>query len=645
MASLVPNNRGPRRSLIWRAWRRNTLAKFRQLIYTWKNKPHFWDKTPEEKILVKILPKRIPSWKEIQVLFSVLNRQEIIVFRLCVLAFSLIILSAGALALKPWLYYRPVAGGELREIIPGADNLSFINPLLPSGRPGEDQLLTTLFLPIVNQAEEVKILDRNQNDKSQTEKTPAQMALDQIKKLPENNQSLGRVVRDIEGKTFYVLLRSGLNWSDGEPVTAMDVDTSLDLIVNPKTRSPLRGSYTGVTTALWPDTDNLGIIFTLRNPNPDFASVLAQFRPAPIHIFKQIKPELLAQAKFNQKPVGNNHWVFESLVREADETVSQIKLKSRDLPGSVNIYLDYYSYLVAQSVSDAVATIEDGKADFFLTPSKNLSSVSIDNLARQSLPEISTLALTVNRATDSLKDRSDRASLLLSLWSLRGLAAERLDESGNPTYPRYTDAAGNLASEIWQASDQILKPLEAKQVSWKFTTAVKTTTLWDLIVPASESPTGEWETVVGEANLALQKKYGGTKAPQINLSVLPLAEWQRRYSVGDYDLALVRQNISTIGDLRSWWWGTGDNDLLYRDPLRNQILDRYVQKQDISLETLLAGLLPEWPGIIWDTDTWSIVSQKALNSSQNLSLSNHAQWKDLLWVNGHWSIKWPNQNN
>lgn len=115
---------------------------------------------------------------------------------------------------------------------------------------------------------------------------------------------------DETGKTYTVVLREGLKWHDGQPLTATDVLFTYQTIQNPDARSPYFSSWQGITVAV---VDDRTLTFTL-------PTVLASFPYSltngilPSHILKDIEPADLRGSLFNTvEPVGSGPFTWKDV--------------------------------------------------------------------------------------------------------------------------------------------------------------------------------------------------------------------------------------------------------------------------------------------------------------------------------------------
>jgi len=76
-----------------------------------------------------------------------------------------------------------------------------------------------------------------------------------------------------DGKTYTFILRRGVLWQDGKPLTADDVKFSFDRLFDPKTAAPFAASFGAGIQVTAPDAAT--VRFTLPSPNAAFIAMLA----------------------------------------------------------------------------------------------------------------------------------------------------------------------------------------------------------------------------------------------------------------------------------------------------------------------------------------------------------------------------------
>jgi len=153
--------------------------------------------------------------------------------------------------------------------------------------------------------------------------------------LSKYDSTTGKVVENIathtldDSKTIYTfVVKDGLTWHDGEPVTADDVYfTYHDVIQHPEFENPiLKSSFSGVTVE---KLDESTITMTLNETNSFFFTQLT-VGLLPEHVLKDVPINELDTHEFNQFPVGNGPYQ----VNKAYETHKD---------GTNEVSLSYYS--------------------------------------------------------------------------------------------------------------------------------------------------------------------------------------------------------------------------------------------------------------------------------------------------------------
>ena len=119
-------------------------------------------------------------------------------------------------------------------------------------------------------------------------------------------QANGDISSDL--KTFKVKLKSGLKWSDGQPLTVDDLVFSYSLYANPAfantfgfpTTDP--GDPIGVASVTKVDANTMQIV--LRNPSATLIALMADGAsgPIPMHTFQNVQPANIAHSPEYSKP-------------------------------------------------------------------------------------------------------------------------------------------------------------------------------------------------------------------------------------------------------------------------------------------------------------------------------------------------------
>lgn len=108
-----------------------------------------------------------------------------------------------------------------------------------------------------------------------------------------------------DGKIYTVVLREGLRWHDGVPLTADDVLFTVRRIQNVQYKSPLRLNWQGVDAE---KLDGRTVRFTLRTPYAPFIENLTQ-GVVPKHLWEPVEPEQALLHTQNLHPIGSGPYL------------------------------------------------------------------------------------------------------------------------------------------------------------------------------------------------------------------------------------------------------------------------------------------------------------------------------------------------
>ncbi len=104
-------------------------------------------------------------------------------------------------------------------------------------------------------------------------------------------------------KTWKFTLLPNLKWSDGQPLTADDIDFTWKLWVNPKFAAASTDGYNLITGADV-SSDKLSITFHLKEAYAPFLAVWTDggLAPLPKHVFQSVAPDQILKSKENLDP-------------------------------------------------------------------------------------------------------------------------------------------------------------------------------------------------------------------------------------------------------------------------------------------------------------------------------------------------------
>ncbi len=154
-----------------------------------------------------------------------------------------------------------------------------------------------------------------------------------------------------DGKTYTFVLREGVTWHDGNPVTVGDVVATFSILQNPEYKSPLSISFKDVSIS---EVDARTVQFTLKEPFSPFLSALT-VGILPGQAWDLIPAKNATLAEINLRPIGSGPYRFDKFSKDRLGNIRSYTLVRND---------DYYgekphiSTLVFRFYTDTQSAIE-----------------------------------------------------------------------------------------------------------------------------------------------------------------------------------------------------------------------------------------------------------------------------------------------
>lgn len=181
--------------------------------------------------------------------------------------------------------------------------------------------------------------------------------------LMKYDPSTRSVVDDIanlsinEDKTQYkFVLREGIKWHDGEPVTADDVYfTFHDIVIDPSFPNEiLKTNFAGVVIE---KIDDRTILFKLEKPNIFFVTNFVT-GILPKHILKNVEADELLSDKFNKMPVGNGPYMITEAVEAFADGRMQVTLERSPYYYGDPFEIEFMRFITYPTISRLVEEID-----------------------------------------------------------------------------------------------------------------------------------------------------------------------------------------------------------------------------------------------------------------------------------------------
>ncbi|NGP61728.1 ABC transporter substrate-binding protein [Paenibacillus thiaminolyticus] len=210
--------------------------------------------------------------------------------------------------------------------------------------------------------------------------------------------------------TYTLKLREGLQWHDGQPLTADDVVFTMNSILDEKQHSSDRATYVFNGKPLTAKkVDNLTVEFVLPQQSASFEGVLANFKPIPKHVFEG-EADLEKSSK-NDQPIGSGPFKFKEY--RAGEYVT---LERFDDYFAGKAYLDSVTYRVAKDSNSANLALQNGELQMRMIDSVDYAK--LDNTGKFNLvtyPEGRLIYMVFNQNVDVMKKKEVRQAIAYAL--------------------------------------------------------------------------------------------------------------------------------------------------------------------------------------------------------------------------------------
>ncbi len=178
----------------------------------------------------------------------------------------------------------------------------------------------------------------------------------------------GQIIKDLaeewslsqDKKTYFVKIKSGLLWSDGQPLTAADAVFTFESAKQTKLASPLAGSFRNINISLLDDGETIS--FNLKEPYSPFLHALT-IGLIPRHIWQNIPYEKWQQTETNLKPIGAGPWRISSLTRDGQGNLRSYSLEQNPYSVNEKTYFKKLNLKFFPNMTNALEALRQGSID------------------------------------------------------------------------------------------------------------------------------------------------------------------------------------------------------------------------------------------------------------------------------------------
>jgi peptide/nickel transport system substrate-binding protein len=159
-----------------------------------------------------------------------------------------------------------------------------------------------------------------------------------------------------DGLTYTFVLKPGLTFHDGAPLSAEDVVYTINKIKNPTIKSPKKANWEGVGVT---NADERTITFTLKQP---FASFLENTTVGilPSHLFSNISDEEFNFSDLNTNAIGSGPFVVKKVNKNSSGIPSSFELKAFDEYVDGEPYISRYTFNFYPNEKELIKAYNNG---------------------------------------------------------------------------------------------------------------------------------------------------------------------------------------------------------------------------------------------------------------------------------------------
>ncbi len=358
-------------------------------------------------------------------------------------------------------------------------------------------------------------------------------------------------------KDYIFVLRDGLKWHDGQPLTIDDVYfTFHDLIMSPAfSNDILRTNFAGVKVE---KVDSKTIKFSLEKPNVFFVSNFIT-GILPQHILKDVDPSNLLENDFNKKPIGSGSYLVTDQIESFSDGRGQITLtRNNDYYGEKS-EIELIRFIVYPTIEDLLDNIDSVNGVVKISGGNIMDFLKNDRfkLMPYELPQY--MAIFLNMESKILKDDNVRLALAKSL-DKEDYIGDSLDKISINT------PILELKQKDWEYKlDMDVANAALKTAGYKYSAddpdhqgfrLDKEGSALQLILIARLYDEGTYQ--FKETKNLVAFLVASWKKIGINLQIqfLPIEGFNEKISSRDYDLLLLGQNLGYNSDTYSFWHST-----------------------------------------------------------------------------------------
>lgn len=454
----------------------------------------------------------------------------------------------------------PARAGELTEGAVGSAR--FINPLLALSAADKD-LTALIFSGLVRATPEG----------------------DLIPDLAEHYE-----ISD-DGEVYTFLLREGLTFHDGSPLTSADVAFTVERAKDPSIKSGRRADWEGVSVSA---PDPRTIIFTLPHAYAPFLEN-ATLGILPMRAWENVSAEDFSFHTLNTHPIGSGPYQHKDQKTNSSGSITRFELVPFQNFALGAPYLEKLTFLFFANEEELLNAFGSGHIDAAagISPSSVATMKKIDSVVRVALPRAFAVFLNQNK-NPIFAEESVRAALTAAIdkerlidevlkgygEALEGPVPPRLLDASSPATPMpfFENAEDATGSGFAERARDILS-----RADWTFNEAEGVWKKKEVVLAFTLATADDPELSATAEHLSAMWNDAGIKA---DVHVYPLSELNSLVlRPRAYEAVLFGEVVGRSMDLFAFWHSSQRNDpglnlALYTSSKADSLLTRAREMSD-----------------------------------------------------------------
>jgi peptide/nickel transport system substrate-binding protein len=578
-------------------------------LLAWVRRTFFWltpsSKTSTEQgpelsqdhalVLAVTQPSVLPRWRQLRYAGRVLSPAERRILAIALVGFLLFMLAGATVLSLQHLATVPTAGGVFTEALVGEPQA--INPIDAPANDADDDLASVIYSGLF----------RMQGTEA----------------VPDLAESYAW---SDDGKILTVTLQKDARFHNGNPITADDVQFTVEAIQDPTRSSLLAPLFRGVKASV---IDEHTVQFNLDQPDVTFLTALTA-GIMPSDLWQDIPAATARLANLNLKPIGSGPYMVKSFTRDSYGAIRSYTLERFEKYYGIK---PYFKTIVFQFYPDRQSAEDALKSDLV----DALSFITSDEMEKfNSTARWQTVTLEIPQQTVAffnLKDKTlmalgtNRQELLAAYQDMAAVAEMPYPFMQPTTSTAYDpDSARKLLQEtgwVMPGNDSVRvyqKPDPKKPGPVPISTTSSTKLILDIMVPD--------EPVLQKVADILKRQWSLLGA---QVEVKPMDSRQLlKKSSRERDAQVILWNLLLRPDqdlFPIWWSGQATERGMNFSGLADKEIDTLIEltKSTTSTQTLEASrqrlavaLLNRTPGLFLVRPTYAYVISNRVKGVQTV---------------------------